>query len=212
MLLDAAVERRKFDREVALLNKNAMRLRAVGAWIVRMEWPDIDVMFVPRLSFRIGLPTTPTGLLVPGQPFQAMELPGLAARAFGVRINLDGYDQRAPSVTFRDPWTWDLAPYAVLPIAQLVDDDPAKPQIVLLDAHPMVARPFLCLRGVREYHEHPQHDGDDWAIYRSATNVYVLIERIARVALASVRPQVLIGLGAPGQMQMMMQWAAEVAH
>ena len=169
-------------------------------------------MFVPRLPLRVAVPvtTTPSGLIVtPGQTFQAMELHGVAARAFGVRVDLQGYDQRAPSITFRDPWTWQLAPYAALPIGQLVDD-PAKPQIVLLDGHPTAKRPFLCLRGVREYHEHPQHDGDDWAMYRSAINVLVLLERIARIALASVRPQIVLLPGAPGEMQMQLQWAAEV--
>ncbi len=28
--------------------------------------------------------------------------------------------------------------------------------------------PFLCVAGVREYHEHPAHSGDQWELYRSS--------------------------------------------
>lgn len=33
-------------------------------------------------------------------------------------------------------------------------------------AHPQTNRPFVCMRGSREYHTHPQHVGDLWANYR----------------------------------------------
>ena len=28
--------------------------------------------------------------------------------------------------------------------------------------------PFLCIAGVREYHEHPAHSGDAWELHRKA--------------------------------------------
>jgi hypothetical protein len=28
--------------------------------------------------------------------------------------------------------------------------------------------PFLCIAGVREYHEHPAHSGDAWELHRQA--------------------------------------------
>lgn len=217
MLLDPNIEHRKFEREVALLQRNAARLAALGVWILRTKAPNIDAVFVPHLPVRVGLPSTasPSGILVvPSQKlqFKLVDIPSVSGRAFGVRVDLHGYDQRAPSITFHDPWSWEPAPYAALPVGQLVED-PKKPLIVLLDGHPTLGkRPFLCLRGVREYHDHPQHDGDDWAMYRAATNVYVLLERIARITLASVRPQMLVMLqtaGAQVQMQLSVQWAPE---
>ena len=215
MLLDPTVEHRKFDRAAALLGKNVARLQKLGAFVVRTQRPEIDLVFVPRLSLRVLIPVSaPTSSLIitPAVPsFQALEVPGLGGRAFGVRVDLRGYDQVAPSITFRDPTTWELAPYATLPVGQLVDD-PAKVQSVVLDGHPTLKRPFLCLRGVREYHEHPQHDGDDWAMYRGSTNVYVLLERLARITLASVRPQFVVSIAAPGQLQMQVSWAAEVGR
>mgnify|MGYP001619335042 CR=1 FL=1 len=216
MLLDPKVEHRKFDREVALLKKNSARLQTLGVWIVRMERPEIDAVLVPRLPLRVVMPVPVAPSGPPGQPMQltGFELAPFAARAFGVRIDLKGYDQAAPSITFRDPWTWDLAKFAALPIGQLVDD-PTKPQVVMLDAHPTTKLPFLCLRGVRENHEHDQHDGDDWAIYRASTNVYVLLERLARITIASVRPQILLQFAVPGQqaevqVQLQTQWAPEI--
>jgi hypothetical protein len=212
MLLDPAVERRKFDREVGLLAKNAARLRALGAVVVRAERPEIDVLCVPHLPVRVGLPVAPlsSGPIPPGgQAYQAFDFPGSAGSAFGVRVDLRGYDQQAPSITFRDPLTWELAPYDLLPRAQIIDD-PTKPRLVLLDAHPTAKRPFLCIRGVREYHEHPQHNGEDWAMYRDGTNVYVLVERIALMTMVWVRPMITFASGPPGQMQLMLQWTAEV--
>lgn len=213
MLLDPEVERRKFDREAALLAKNTARLQKLGAFVVRAERPEIDVVLVPRLPLRVLVPVPPSGVLItPVVPtFQMLEIAGLSGRPFGVRVDLRGYDQTPPSITFRDPASWDIAPFASLPVGQLVDG-PAKAMAVVLDGHPVLRRPFLCLRGVREYHEHPQHDGDDWAMYRASTNVYVLLERLARITLTSVRPQFVVGIAAPGQLQMQLNWAAEVGR
>jgi hypothetical protein len=32
--------------------------------------------------------------------------------------------------------------------------------------HPATGRPFICMRGVREYHTHGSHVGDPWSNYR----------------------------------------------
>lgn len=208
MLLDPRVERRKFAHEVALLEQNAKRLQALGVWLVRVQAPTIDLMFVPRHPLRVGVPYLDQHslILTSVQKVQLIEHPSLSARPFGARLDLSGYDQQPPSVTFHDPWTWQPATYEQLPIGQLVDDT-NKRLNVLLDGHPICQRPFLCLRGVREYHDHPQHDGDDWAVYRSSTNAYVLVERIAQVALHGVRPLLLLR-PSPGQLQIQLNWAA----
>ena len=38
----------------------------------------------------------------------------------------------------------------------------------LLQAHSQDEPPFLCIAGIKEYHDHPGHSGDPWAIHRSA--------------------------------------------
>jgi Predicted metal binding domain len=211
MFLDPAVEQRKFERDLALLRKNAEHLSALGIWLVHTTPPEIDVVCIPRLTLRVAFPmpaVLPGTGISAGSTMQAFELHALSGRAFGLRFDLTGYDQRPPSVTFRDPWTWEPLSFGALPLGMLADD-PTRPQQVVLDAHPVFARPFVCLRGVREYHEHPQHNGDDWALYRASINVYVLLERIVRVTLASVRPQILFVPTALGQVNLQVQWAPE---
>jgi putative metal binding uncharacterized protein len=34
------------------------------------------------------------------------------------------------------------------------------------DAHPTTGLPFLCMRGIREFHTHPGHLGETWEQYR----------------------------------------------
>ena len=50
-----------------------------------------------------------------------------------------------------------LPPGAVMPM--LVQEQP------LMQAYPD-GIPFLCIAGVREYHEHPAHSGDVWELHR----------------------------------------------
>jgi len=208
MLLDPQVEKRKFDREVELLRRNAARLQTRGVFLANVQHPDIDLVFIPRAPLLLA-PPIPGGGGLPkdGQTIQVIEMVPISARAFGVRFSLDGYDQRAPSITFRDPWSWEILPHGALPLGHVVDAN-RKAQVVVLDGHPLTKRPFLCLRGVREYHEHPQHDGDDWAMYRSSTNVYALVERLIRIMFRNARPQLLLALNA-GRMGMQLRWAAE---
>lgn len=86
-------------------------------------------------------------------------------RVIPVSIRLDyvNYDIWPPSLTFID----------------LITGDPAAPPIqarkwegsvlrdLVVQNHPETGRPFLCLPGIREYHSHPQHSGDNWLRYRS---------------------------------------------
>ncbi len=209
MLLDLEVERRKFKTEVNLLRRNTARLQAAGAFMLRAKRPVIDVLFVPRwpLQFPMAVQvpaghpppdpkdevdSTADGLEARAQSIvQIREIPALAARSFGVRFDLSGYDQRAPSVSFRDPISWERATYGALPLGQIAEEG-QNPQLVVLGGHPINGHPFLCIRGVREYHEHPEHTGDDWALYRGSINVFALIQRVARVMLKQIRLQLII--------------------
>ena len=37
---------------------------------------------------------------------------------------------------------------------------------LFINGHPETGHVFLCKPGVREYHTHPEHSGDDWLLYR----------------------------------------------
>ncbi len=208
--MDPAVCRAKFEAEVASLEAQAAVLRSWGCWISRASFPTIDLVFVPRNFIRLSLPTRQLSLLAypnrvqpPPVALLAQEMPMAAARAFGVRVGLDDYDQRAPSVTFCDPWTWIPLPAHVLPLAQTIDDR-GRSQLVLINEHPATHRPFLCLRGIREYHEHPQHTGDDWQLYRGDMGAFSLVTAILRTCVDVVRPNFVIN---PPELQV--RWEAE---
>jgi hypothetical protein len=49
--------------------------------------------------------------------------------------------------------------------------------------------PFLCLAGVREYHEHPAHSGDSWELHRAAGagRLVRLLEIVSRYGVESIK-------------------------
>jgi hypothetical protein len=93
-----------------------------------------------------------------------------------IRLDYSNYDLWPPSLTFLDPRTRQPANPAVRAPAT----GPAGVRDALVDGHPDTGRPFLCLPGIREYHNHPQHTGDDWLLHRAtgAGRLAVICERI----------------------------------
>jgi hypothetical protein len=52
------------------------------------------------------------------------------------------------------------------------------------------------MRGIREYHEHPQHTGDDWMLYRGKMGVFGLLFNILDACIDRVKPSLILqGLG-----------------
>jgi hypothetical protein len=68
----------------------------------------------------------------------------------------------------------------------------AIPQLVqhqlLMQSYGDADAPFLCLAGVREYHNHPGHSGDAWELHRAsgAGRLVRLIEIIDRYGTAPI--------------------------
>lgn len=44
--------------------------------------------------------------------------------------------------------------------------------------HPVLQRPFACLRGLLEYHTHPSHVDDSWDRYRNSIRLVNLVGHI----------------------------------
>jgi hypothetical protein len=199
MRVDPRVAKSKFENEVSILSRNRAALEERGIFVLGLPtYPLIDVLFVPKNTVLAG-----AAMEVPGGPepvnINVMDLPALTGRAFRVRLDLTDYDLQAPSVEFRDQWTSELIPYETIFRAQ--EYEPTRgAHVVLLDDHPLTHKPFLCLRGVREYHEHPQHSGDDWMLYRRHMNVFSLLQNIWRVSVDLVRPMLVLTPSA-GQLQ-----------
>ena len=130
-------------------------------------------------------------------------VPALAARAFKARFDLTDYDLRAPSLEFRDLWTNELLPFNTM-FRALEFQRERQAHVVLLDNHPVTHKPFLCLRGFREYHEHPQHSGDEWLLYRNDLSLFTAVMSLWRVSIDLVQPMLM-----PHPSGLQINWNAE---
>lgn len=207
MRIDPVVNRIKFEREMALLVKQRGTLESLGVFLLEStKFPTVDILFAPRHFLQAGIPTSQSGgIVLPQVALKMVEVPSLAARAFKAHFDLTDYDLRAPSLEFRDPWNDNLLPYATMFRALEYETD-RKAHVVLLDSHPTTKKPFLCIRGIREYHEHPQHSGDDWLLYREEINLFSIVMSLWRVCIDLVHPAVIMQPNSSVQVR----WIAEV--
>lgn len=151
MIVDPAVSRRKFAKEVAIARAQ-QHLHKQGIWILRSEYPIVFVAVVTQRNMPV--------------------VPGVLC---AVHIDFTDYDVRPPSVRFVDPFTelpvasqelkWDF------PKVTNVVPDPASGGILSAEIVPYVQsfdqnRPFLCIPGIREYHDCSGHTGDSWFLHR----------------------------------------------
>lgn len=81
-----------------------------------------------------------------------------------------------------DGTRYDAEPYAV----SIVNSDgdalagEAWPPGLNHGEHPLLGRPFICIRGTFEYHSHPSHLEDQWDRYRGRIALADLLEHILR--------------------------------
>lgn len=157
-VVDPAVSRAKFDREVARFRKNETHFRRRGALLLRADFPVV--------MLAIGVPK--------GMPFPAF---------FGVRIDFTNYDVWAPSVVLVHPLTEE--PYRAKEIAHVFQflrkTGPTQATGILQSDGPE-SIPFLCLPGIREYHDNPAHKDNPWLMHRgtAAGTLHNLLEQILR--------------------------------
>ena len=209
--VDPEVSRLKFEREVNRLADHQADLQHRGIFVFgKPVYPIVELIFVPRHPLQVAFATQlPANIELPlGSPLGAVAMavaavPSLSAQAFKARFDLTDYDLRAPSLEFRDPWTDALLPYGTM-FRALEFEEERKQHLVLLDDHPTTHKPFLCLRGIREYHEHPQHSGDDWLLYRTEMSLFSMVMSLWRVSIDIIHP---ILIPQPGGLQV--QWNAE---
>jgi len=83
-----------------------------------------------------------------------------------IRMVCGQYNDEPPSIELLSPEGEFL---------QSVQQDPAG--IFNSSVHPSTGRPFICMRGSREYHTHPSHTTDRWEVIReNYTLGYVLTQ------------------------------------
>ena len=209
--VDPEVSRLKFEREVYRLADQRADLHRHGIFVFgEPTYPIVELIFVPRHPLQVAIAASQSSdiKLPPDAPPGAIAMaiaavPSLSAQAFKARFDLTDYDLRAPSLEFRDPWTDALLPYATMFRALEYEKD-RQAHLVLLDDHPTTHKPFLCLRGIREYHEHPQHSGDDWLLYRTQMSLFSIVMSLWRVSIDLVHPILF-----PHPAGLQVQWNAE---
>jgi len=122
----------------------------------------------------------------------------------GVAFDYSNYDAAPPSVRLVHPFTG--APYTAaelptqlnraMPAQQfaIAAQAPNQPQLVFQTQQPLMQAygpdeiPFICLAGVREYHEHPAHSGDLWELHRAsgAGRLVRLLDIISRYGIEPI--------------------------
>jgi hypothetical protein len=155
---DPEVSRAKFDREVAEFRALAGEYAQRGWLLVEAEFPNV---FVVMAAPQLRPPPIVTGVL----------------------LDYTDYDLRPPSVRLVSPFTRQPYKASELPtnLLRQVEGDAVPiglslppgvmaPRMVqqqtLMQSYGPDELPFLCIAGVREYHEHPAHSGDRWELHR----------------------------------------------
>lgn len=180
ILVDPAVCRVKFEREIANFRRFAREYHAKGWWLIEAAFPTVFIiMAAPQLK--------------------------PPAAIFGALFDFTNFDLWAPSLRLVDPFT--RVPYKTreLPttlkrkgpvtpeIAAKAQADGIDPSQIVVEQQMMQSHgpdqiPFLCLPGVREYHEHPAHTGDSWLLRRGTGEggLIFLLEQLHRYGVAPI--------------------------
>ncbi|WP_162428191.1 putative metal-binding protein [Pontibacter pudoricolor] len=138
--VDPEVTHQKFQEELEIFFSLREEYRKKGVLLLEQQYPDLYFAFAAPSLYPMPI-------------------------VFAVRINFVNYDVQPLSVKFVHPLT--LEP---ITIEQVHTNLPRKlvgaptPQ-ALLQAD-LNRIPFFCIPGVREYHNHPFHNGDSWFLYR----------------------------------------------
>lgn len=145
ILVDPEVSRAKLARQLQYWDAEREEWDRRGYFITHQEDLRVTVAFAARVVMQPALPAIPLVLVNAEIDFANYDL-------WAPSVKMVGFLSRTPSIP-------------PIPIQQV---DNGQPVNVLLTEHPVTGLPFLCLRGIREYHVHPQHSGDDWLLYRDS--------------------------------------------
>lgn len=157
-VVDPEVSRAKFDREVAAYREMEATYRKRGWLLLDADFPEVFVVFAAT---------------------KIRPAPIVA----GVVVDFTDYDLQPPSVRFVDPFTREKIIASDLQFQML--RRPAMPGVSpeaiaammqqgALAVSPMIQAnraddfPFICLPGIREYHDNPAHTGDSWSLHRGS--------------------------------------------
>jgi hypothetical protein len=158
--VDPEVSRAKFSSEIDDFRRSSALYGSRGWFLAEAEFPTVFVILAaPQLK--------PPALLT------------------GVVLDYTDYDLQPPSVRLVNPFTREAWKGEELPttlkrrvngegvIFQGLQLPPGMLPPRIIQEQPLMqfyadSLPFLCIAGVREYHENPAHSGDVWESHRLA--------------------------------------------
>jgi len=170
-LVDPAVSKSKFEKEIALYNGVEREYCARGWFLAKAQFPEVFVVFASQKV---------------NPPLMLM----------GVLLDFTNYDLVPPSVRLVNPFT--RVPYKYTELPTTLDraiNVIETPQGNIVQTQPMMqpgytsdAVPFLCLAGIREYHENPAHTGDSWLKVRGTGvgTLAFILEQISKYGLDNI--------------------------
>lgn len=142
--VDPHVSRIKFEAEIKQFKSIQDDYIKRGIWLLKDDYPKALVVFAKALN-----------------PISVI---------FSALIDFTDYDLRPLSVTLVNPFT--MVPLksneVMTQFPRLIPPAGAGqvPTVQLLLQSHSDNKPFICLPGIREYHEHPAHTGDSWLLRR----------------------------------------------
>lgn len=159
--VDIEVTRKKFKKELDEFRELELEYRKRGVFLIEIS------DFKLRLLFSIPS-------LVP------------SPIAFSVELDYTNWDFEPPSLVLINPFTGIPLKGNEVGIQFLQwNNEAGIPQPLLVVADNI---PFLCIPGVREYHNHQHHSGDSWFLYRTKGEGKVcdLIEKLIKHSIALI--------------------------
>ncbi|MBB4188944.1 MULTISPECIES: putative metal-binding protein [Sinorhizobium] len=188
--VDPEVSRAKFDREISRFRPYTDAYRAQGCFLIDASFPSAFFIFAS---------------------------PKLKPRVIGAAIEIDftNYDLRPPSVVFVDPFTRQPIARKDLPLNMLRRPPGTPPEMIgaliqqnavtdFIQANSLEDQPFLCMAGIREYHDNPAHSGDPWLLHRGSGEgcLAFILDKIIKYGTGPVEQlqiQLQLGLLVPPQ-------------
>lgn len=161
MIVDPAISRAKLERELNDFLALADVYRRRGILLLEYQCPQV--------LFAMVAPNAKPALLVP----------------FGVLLDFTDYNLKPPSVKFVNPLTKEPLKRSEIytPFRRQRPDKQPEDFLQAFEDE----RPFVCLQGVREYHDNPAHTGDSWFLHRG-TGAGTLVNVLDMLAKYGAEP------------------------
>jgi hypothetical protein len=156
--VEPAVSHARFGAELAEYEQMRCEYEARGWLLVQASFPTV---FVVMASPKLTPPAIVTGVLFDYSNYDN-EPPSVRLVNPLTRIP---YKQRELPTTLNRSMPGQAVQLPGMPAGANLQMQVAQP---LMQAHEPEDIPFLCIAGVREYHEHPAHTGDAWELHRAS--------------------------------------------